>query len=119
MQAHDLVLAVQDTTFLSYTHHPKSMGLGPIRGVDQSLFGLVMHTTLCLTPQGMSLGVLDQQIWARPEEERALTTAQLRNLPIEEKESHKWIQALEQMSPSTALRMQCNASSGIAAVGTS
>lgn len=95
MEARDLVLAIQDTTFLSYTHHPKTTGLGPIRGAAQNMFGLVMHTTLCMTPEGLPLGVLDQQIWARPEEKRTLTKAQERNLPIEEKESYKWIQALE------------------------
>lgn len=95
MQAHSLVLAVQDTTFLSYTDHPKTTGLGPIRGADQNLFGLVMHTTLCVTPDGLPLGVLDQQIWARSEEKREMTKAQLRNLPLEEKESYKWLQALE------------------------
>jgi hypothetical protein len=93
MQAHSLVLAVQDTTFLSYTDHPETTGLGPIRGVDQHLFGLVMHTTLCLTPTGMPLGVVDQQIWARSEEKRA--KKEQRYAPIEEKESYKWLQALE------------------------
>lgn len=95
MQAHSLVLAVQDTTFLSYTAHPKTTGLGPIRGANQNLFGLVMHTTLCVTPDGLPLGVLDQHIWARSEEKRGMTKAQLRNLPLEEKESYKWLQALE------------------------
>jgi hypothetical protein len=95
MQAHSLVLAVQDTTFLSYTAHPKTTGLGPIRGSDQNLSGLVMHTTLCVTPDGLSLGVLGQQIWARSQEKRGMTKAQLRNLPLEEKESYKWLQALE------------------------
>ena len=103
MQAHSLILAVQDTTFLSYTAHPKTTGLGPIRGVAQNLVGLVMHTTLCLTPTGLPLGVLDQQIWARSSEKRS--KPERRYAPIEEKESYKWLQALErtmQVAPSSA-----------------
>lgn len=102
MRAHSLVLAVQDTTLLSYTAHPKTTGLGPIRGVNQNLVGLVMHTTLCLTPQGLPLGVLDQQIWARSGEKR--TKSEHRYTPIEDKESYKWLQALDrtmQVAPSS------------------
>src|SRR5689334_19185184 len=40
MAAHPLVLAIQDTTFLNYTHHPATTGLGPIGGGQR---GLVMH----------------------------------------------------------------------------
>jgi hypothetical protein len=64
MQAHPLVLVVQDTTFLNYTHHPATPGLGPIGGHQQ---GLVMHSTLAFTPDGLPLGVLAQQIWAHPQ----------------------------------------------------
>src|SRR5438128_2401102 len=32
MAAHPLALAVQDTTFLNYTHHRATSGLGPIGG---------------------------------------------------------------------------------------
>jgi len=64
MLAHNLVLLAQDTTFLNYTHHPVTAGLGSIGGGQR---GLVMHSTLAFTPQGLPLGVLAQQIWARPE----------------------------------------------------
>ena len=39
-----VVLAVQDTSYLNYTHHPKTAGLGPIGTEQQQLQGLVMHT---------------------------------------------------------------------------
>jgi hypothetical protein len=42
MAAYPLVLAAQDTSFLNYTHHPATSGLGPI-GSGQR--GLVMHST--------------------------------------------------------------------------
>jgi hypothetical protein len=91
MSAYPLVLALQDTTFLNYTHHPATSGLGPIGGGQR---GLVMHSTLAATPQGLPLGVLDQQIWARPEPEPDAKRAKQR--PIAEKESHKWLTALHE-----------------------
>lgn len=91
MAAHPLVLAIQDTTFLNYTHHPATTGLGPI-GAGQR--GLVMHSTLAVTPQALPLGVLDQQIWARPEPHKPAKRAKRR--PIAEKESHKWLTALRE-----------------------
>jgi hypothetical protein len=91
MAAHPLVLAIQDTTFLNYTHHPATNGLGPIGGGQR---GLVMHSTLAATPQGLPLGVLDQQIWARPETEKGVKRAKQR--PIVDKESHKWLTALRE-----------------------
>jgi tetratricopeptide (TPR) repeat protein len=42
MAAEPLILAVQDTCYLNYTHHPATTGLGQISGGQQ---GLVMHTT--------------------------------------------------------------------------
>src|SRR5215207_3728617 len=89
MAAYPLVLAIQDTTFLNYTHHPATSGLGPIGGGQR---GLVMHSTLAATPQGLPLGVLDQQIWARPEAENGAKRAKQR--PIADKESHKWLSTL-------------------------
>jgi hypothetical protein len=64
-------------------------------------YRLVMHSTLAFTPQGLPLGLLDQQIWARPEPERAAKRTKQR--PIADKESHKWLSALREsvsMTPS-------------------
>src|SRR6266498_2977784 len=88
MAAHALILAIQDTTFLNYTHHPATSGLG-LSGGGQP--GLVMHSTLAFTPQGLPLGLLDQQIWARPEPEHAAKRTKQR--PIADKESHTWLSA--------------------------
>lgn len=91
MHAHNLVLLAQDTTFLNYTHHPATAGLGPIGGGQR---GLVMHSTLAFTPQGLPLGVLDQHIWAR--KEAAPAEAKRSRRPITEKESRKWLDALHE-----------------------
>jgi hypothetical protein len=96
MANHSLVLAVQDTTVLNYSHHPKTKGLGPIGTREQTLRGVLLHTTLAFTPTGMPLGLLTQEIWARSNEDNKLTKEQRKNRPIEEKESYKWLKALEE-----------------------
>jgi hypothetical protein len=60
-----------------------------------------MHSTFAFTAQGLPLGVLEQQIWARPEP--APSTRRAKPRPIAEKESHKWLAALREsltMTPS-------------------
>jgi hypothetical protein len=96
MKGYPLVLAVQDTSYLNYTSHPQTKGLGPIGTEEQDLSGLVMHPTLIMTPTGLPLGVLTEEIWARPEDAPKLTKTEKKHLPIEEKESYKWVKGLEQ-----------------------
>lgn len=103
---HRTVLALQDTSYLVYTHHPKTKGLGEIsmkkgKNIDKIYSrGLVMHTCFVVTTEGMPLGLLDQKIFARelrPDHERrsASGTSVHDVLPVEEKESFRWIEALE------------------------
>src|SRR5205085_10561026 len=62
-QAHPLILAIQDTTELSFTHHPATQGLGPLAGRGQQ--GILAHSTLAVSPQGIPLGLLAQDTWTR------------------------------------------------------
>jgi hypothetical protein len=89
---HKVVLAVQDTTTLNYTAHPSTEGLGPINTKKDSSTGLVLHDTLAFNLQGTPLGLLDVQCWARDEAE-AGKRARRHDLPIEEKESFKWLES--------------------------
>lgn len=104
MAAYSRVLAVQDTALLNYTAHPMTQGLGSIGTPEQDIQGLVMHSTLVHTPQGLPLGLACQDIWARDEvtaeqEEEDQQQQQKKkktSRPIEEKESFKWIRALRE-----------------------
>ena len=69
MRSHRLVLAVQDTTFFNYTHHPQTQGLGMIGNKKQNQQGFGMHSTLAVSPTGMSLGLLTQAFFTRPFDE--------------------------------------------------
>ena len=57
------ILAVQDTTLLDYTHHPATTGLGPLASPTHQ--GLLVHSTLALTPDRLPLGLLAQHRWTR------------------------------------------------------
>jgi hypothetical protein len=92
-----VVLAVQDTTYLDFSSHPCTEGLGAIGTTKQKSRGIVVHTALLLTTRGLPLGLGSQSAWVRTEESQALTQAQRRQQPIADKESYKWLQALSQV----------------------
>jgi hypothetical protein len=96
MSQHPLVLAVQDTTFFNYTHHPHTKELGMIGNKKQKQQGFGMHSTLAVTPTGMPLGLLTQAFFTRPGDEPSHQPNDLHKLPIEEKESYRWLEAFEQ-----------------------
>lgn len=88
-----VVLAVQDTTYLTYEGHDKCEGLGYI-GTEQ-LKGVILHSTLMVTPGGLPLGLITQELSTRTEIKR-LTVKQRAELSIEDKESYRWITALRE-----------------------
>ena len=89
---HEMVLAVGDTTMLDYTRHPATTGLGPLS--DLAHQGLMLHPTLVVTPERVPLGLIDHFVWTREEETFALPPHEKGKLPIEEKESLKWLVSL-------------------------
>lgn len=86
-----VLLAVQDTTSVDYTGHRAKEGVGPLESPAQR--GVFVHTTLAVTPEGTPVGLLDQQLWAR--DPATVGTRQQRHaVPIEGKESAKWLRAV-------------------------
>jgi Transposase DNA-binding/Transposase Tn5 dimerisation domain/Transposase DDE domain len=95
-----LVLVIQDTVLFDYTKHPKTRGLGLIS--DRGERGLVMHNAMAFTTSGLPLGLLSQNTWARPdvpkvEESVTRMVKRLARTPIEEKESFKWLRAMNEV----------------------
>jgi len=89
VRSHPAILAVQDTTTLNYTAHPPA-GVGPINTSQNSAVGLMLHDTMAFTPEGTPLGLLNVQCWGR-DPEQAGKRYRRHQLPIEEKESIKWL----------------------------
>jgi len=90
LQGQEVVLLVQDTTFLNYgTLRPKP-GVGTVK--DRTREEYLLHLTVAFTPERVNLGVLGLRMWQRPEEPVAHERARK---PIEEKESYRWLEGYQ------------------------
>lgn len=93
-KSNDIVhLAIQDTTKLNYTHHPKKQGLGKLHkssNYTNPLMGCLLHSTLLVNNNGLPLGLLDQKIYKHTE-----TIKKSKQTPITKKESYRWIESLQ------------------------
>lgn len=85
-----VVLCIQDTTFLKLNNHKACEGLGYIG--RETLKGLMVHSVFSVLPSGLPLGVLGIDFHTREEIARK-STQELRRLPIEEKESIRWLES--------------------------
>ena len=83
-----VVLVANDTTSLNYSFHHQTTGRGTI-GSEQDL-GIMVHDAMAFTPEGVALGLVDVQTWTRPPEEYG-KRIRCKQLPIEQKESMKWL----------------------------
>ena len=91
IRSHKIVLAIQDTTQLDLDHHPGTSGLGPTSHPE--ILGLMVHSTMAATPEGVPLGILDQIVWAR-EPDTVGKRHTRRQRDIQDKESQRWLTAL-------------------------
>lgn len=83
------VLAIQDTTEINYQRHAgRVRSLGPVgNGTDAGLF---MHPVLVIDAKDRTcLGLLDAMPWVR-----VPRTGDYRRLPVEQKESRRWLDGL-------------------------
>jgi hypothetical protein len=88
----ELVIAVQDSSSFDFTDHTATQGTGPLS--HNRHFGFFVHSTLAVSADGVPLGLLDQEMWVRDEAEIGKRHRR-RELPIEEKESYKWLKGLK------------------------
>jgi hypothetical protein len=101
VEKHSTILALQDTSYIMYTHHPKTTGLGRLTMVkgksvaEVQSKGLLMHTCLAVSTDGLPLGLLDQEIFSRCDSEKKKGGSD-GSQPIEEKESYRWLKSLKE-----------------------
>lgn len=97
----ELVLAVQDTTYLDFTAHKDLVDeLGPIGPAINSR-GLLMHSVLAVTVNKTPLGLLGMQLWSRDVANYGKGAGK-RNRLVSDKECRKWIEGLKQAEAATA-----------------
>ncbi len=105
-QTSGTVLVLHDTTEFSFQRdRPERIGKLNIthgrRGSPVTVCGLLMHSSLVVTPEGLPIGLAAVKFWSR---KRFKGTRGLRNkvnmtrLPIEKKESYRWIENVRQSS---------------------
>jgi hypothetical protein len=107
IEEHPVVLLPQDTTELDFTRPQKRVqGAGPLNWEQR--IGFFQHVQLAVTPERLALGVVAVTTWGRdPEDHRK--TDRRKQMPIEQKESYRWMQgyrracAVAQQVPSTQI----------------
>jgi hypothetical protein len=90
--AQSVAILVQDTTEIDLTRPSQPViGAGPLDG--NLRVGVLLHLLHAFTPDGTPLGTVDAAVWTREDEGKnaKLTRAQRAAIPIEEKESFRWV----------------------------
>jgi len=87
------VLLAQDTTGLSYNGLEQTQDLGTIG--ESGSRGLFLHTLLAFRLDGLPLGTAWAEVWARPPQS---DTARRNEQSCDEKESARWVRALQAAS---------------------
>ena len=98
------ILMIQDTTFFNFSTHQKTKGLGQIagfmgaRGEKLRASGLILHSALAMTTDGVPLGIMAGKLWTRTKPAGWITQngKNTSRIPLEEKESFRWIEAMRE-----------------------
>jgi hypothetical protein len=96
MAAQSVVILPQDTTEIDTTRPEQEVaGAGPLDG--NSRRGALLHMLHAFTADGTPLGTVHATAWVREEEAvcASLSRAERAAIPIEEKESHRWVVTLQ------------------------
>jgi hypothetical protein len=99
LPGHSQIFCLQDTTHLDFDSHNKTQGLGSIsKAYRKHKMGLMLHAALMVTEAGLPLGISSLQCWSRVPQEETQQEKQIRayTCAIEEKESFKWLEALQE-----------------------
>lgn len=86
---HKTILAIQDTSTISFDSAKNATGLGTINHCPDAR-GMFYHPVLALDKDGLPLGLLDQQHWCR-EPKVKHKAKDRKKLPVSQKESSKWL----------------------------
>jgi hypothetical protein len=92
-KSYETILVSQDTTDINYQRHYATAGLGDLGGrKDRGHAGLCLHTAMAINAQGLPLGLVGQKVWPPVACGRS---QRLQHYALEEKESYRWVEALQ------------------------
>jgi hypothetical protein len=91
------VVCLQDTTEINLSRHSRRLkkdgSIGTTNAKNEQGLGFFVHPSLVVdAEQGIPYGYSDVRLWSRPAEFRSKFDRAYHQLPLEEKESHKWIE---------------------------
>ncbi len=91
------VLAISDTTEINLSKQSGRINKGNLGVIsDNQSLGFLLHPCLLLDGNhGEALGISSVQSWVRPIGHETKHERKYKQLPIEEKESYKWLQSIE------------------------
>lgn len=95
IQSGSTYLAIHDTTEADFTGHRSANNLGCLQYENKK--GLFIHNTLLCDDKGIPECVFYQHFWSRDANTLSKKKAR-KHLPIQEKESHRWIEAVERVN---------------------
>lgn len=90
-----LTLVIQDTAEVDLSSHPAAEELGYL--TRPYARGLLVHSLLCVSTEGVPLGLLDQFVWQRPPEQYGKRRTRSRRVTAD-KESQRWLDGLATVS---------------------
>lgn len=90
IQSFPVVVIAADSSSLNYTTRPSNPDSGYISSNNAQ--GFLTHVSLATTPDRQPLGVTQAKLWAR-DKQKPEKKLHRDYLPIEEKESYKWIES--------------------------
>lgn len=89
----NVVLAIQDTTYFKFDALVDNRRYQQ-RKRFEGMHGIVMHHSIGVSPNGVTLGILSQELYDRNIGSFRNDHYEHQKIPIEEKESFRWIKAL-------------------------
>ncbi|MDA1274094.1 MAG: IS4 family transposase [Verrucomicrobia bacterium] len=92
-----VILCPQDTTTLNFIAHPATLGLGPVGTKPGKSLGMLLHSTLAVSPQGQFFGLLHAHCWTRPTRKKSRRARSRRQKKITEKESFRWLEGFRRV----------------------
>lgn len=92
LQSQEMVLSIQDTTDLDFTHHPKKKDMGILD--HPALRGLKAHSCLAVSAEGVPQGLIHQHVWTRDPKTVGKKHKRSKRA-TRDKESQRWLNALK------------------------